>query len=101
MRQAQTNPFHNPFKNRFNDPVTRRDDEMQANAYMVWLRERNQGASGKQSTLKATHSATICDKRTPSGSASSVSRYGGRVFAGVFALFLVLMVSAAVLLKAF
>lgn len=31
MKRALTNDvLHNPFKNRFNDPVTRRWDEMQA-----------------------------------------------------------------------
>ena len=30
-----SNPFQNPFYNRFNDPVTRRPDEMEAYA---WLR---------------------------------------------------------------
>ena len=37
-----THPLHNPFINRFNDPVSRRHDEMQSHEYMVWLRDRDQ-----------------------------------------------------------
>lgn len=76
------NPLHNPFFNRFNDPVRRRHDEMQAYAYMVWLRERNQGLH-----------------QTPSHLTRAEHGHAGRVFAGVFALFFVL-VSVAVLFRA-
>lgn len=37
------NSLHNPFINRFDVSVTRRNDEMQCDEYMVWLRERNLG----------------------------------------------------------
>ena len=87
MRPAlPNNPIHNPFNNRFNDPVTRRLDEMQAYAYMVWLRERNQATCNMQS---AERTASSTDAVEPS--------HGGRTFG--FALFLVLFV-VAVLLKA-
>ena len=87
MRPAlRNNPIHNPFNNRFNDPVTRRHDDMQAYAYMVWLRERNLATCDMQNT-----------KRTASGSDAVEHRRGGRTFG--FALFLVLL-SVAVLLKA-
>ena len=39
---ATNNHLHNPFQNRFNDPVQRREDDMQAYENMVWLRQRNQ-----------------------------------------------------------
>ena len=56
--------IHNPFHNRFHDPVTRRRDDMQSEDYSVWLRERNlehsgfkiprSGIAAKQSTSSAT-----------------------------------------------
>ena len=86
MSQSLTNnPLHNPFENRFNDPVTRRHDEMQADAYMMWLRERNQGCG-------QTEGATIVSDQTESNNDEAT-------FASVLALFLVLVVSVAVLLK--
>ena len=87
MRPAlQNNPIHNPFNNRFNDPVTQRHDDMQAYAYMVWLRERNQATYNMQSA-----------ERTASPTDAVEHRHGGRTFG--FALFLVLLF-VAVLLKA-
>jgi hypothetical protein len=77
-----THPLHNPFINRFNDPVSRRHDEMQSHEYMVWLRDRD------QVTLQ-THSRMSIAKE----SARAV-----RLLAGVFGLF-VLIVSFALLLK--
>lgn len=41
MNTNTANSLHNPFHNRFNDPVTRRLDEMQSDAYVALLRERN------------------------------------------------------------
>jgi hypothetical protein len=98
MRQAlPNNLLHNPFYNRFNDPVTQRRDEMQTYENMVWLRERNEGT---QTNSKAVTSSTTVDKQTTSiSNASQLSRCG-RVFAGVFALLLVLLFSVSVL-KAF
>ena len=47
MKSELPNPLlNNPFHNRFNDPVSRRQDELQAEGYMVWLRERNLEHSG-------------------------------------------------------
>jgi len=75
------NPLHNPFFNRFNDPVKRRRDEMQAHAYMVWLRERNEGMH-----------------RTPMQLSSAHRGHAGRVMAGVFTL-LFIIVSVAVVFR--
>jgi len=77
------NLLHNPFNNRFNDPVSRRHDDMQADAYMVWLRERNQG---------------LDRSRVSPEKSSSSETFGGRIVAGTFALFF-LLVSAAVLFR--
>ncbi len=102
MRPAlANNQLHNPFNNRFNDPVTRRLDDMQAYAYMVWLRERNQATCSMQSNSKSAPSSLIVAKRTASDSDALEPRHGRRILGGVFALFLVLLVSVAVLLKAF
>jgi hypothetical protein len=38
--------LHNPFHNRFNVPVSQRQDELLSEGYMVWLRERNLEHSG-------------------------------------------------------
>jgi hypothetical protein len=89
MRPALPNDvLHNPFNNRFNDPVTRRHDEMQASAYMVWLRERNQSAQGQfesdGSSAAAKQTARTSDVTTPWMS--------GRIFGSLFALVLVLLV---------
>ena len=94
MSQAlPNNLLHNPFHNRFNDPVTQRRDEMQAHENVVWLRERNEGN-------QAVRWSTIVDEQTTSDSnASTISRVA-QIFAGVLALLLVLIVSASVL-KAF
>jgi hypothetical protein len=98
MRQALTNdPLHNPFDNRFNDPVTRRHDEMQADAYMMWLRERSQGCGQTQSEHNPSLLSVIA-KGAASVSKEVESRHGGRIFAGVLAL--VLVISVAALLKA-
>ena len=99
MRPALTNnTLHNPFHNRFNDPVTRRDDDMQAYAYMVWLRERNQSSGHPQNNLDVAPSV-IEDQSTQSVSESE-PKDSNRIFAGWLALCLVLVVSVAVLLKA-
>ena len=43
--QLLNDPFRNPFYNRFNDPVQRRRDDMQAHEYTVWLRDRSRAMS--------------------------------------------------------
>ena len=77
-------PLHNPFINRFNDPVNRRQDEMQSEAHMSWLRERDQiiGPTKHISSLPV-----VIQPKSLS-----------RLFAGVFGL-MVLIVSFALLLK--
>ena len=79
-----THPLHNPFINRFNDPVSRRHDEMQSHEYMVWLRDRD------QVTLQTAEHSRMSIARE---SARAV-----RLLTGVFGLF-VLIVSFALLLK--
>ena len=88
MRPALPNDvLHNPFNNRFNDPVTRRHDDMQASAHMAWLRERNQSAQGHFES----DSSSLTAKRT---AISDVTTHwiGARVFGSLFALVLVVLV---------
>ncbi len=80
MRAIQS--LHNPFVNRFNEPVSHRRDEMQSDEYMVWLRKRNDGNVLTASPSKSTRESTRI----------------GRLFASAFGL-LILIVSCAVLLK--
>ncbi len=91
MRQALPNHLlHNPFCNRFNDPVTQRHDEMQSSAYMVWLRERNEGWQTKSNAMyKQTENISNAVQLTP----------GTRVFSSIFALLFILLVSLFVLLR--
>jgi hypothetical protein len=74
-------PIHNPFYNRFNDPVRRRHDDLQAHEYTLWLKERNRVLP-------------------PRVNSSEVSSKGGRV-AGALVLVVVLLISAGVLLRGF
>ena len=90
MRQALANNLHNPFYNRFQDPVTQRRDEMQAYENVIWLRERNEGT-----LTNSAPSTTIFDKETNVSNVLQLS--GARIFAGLFALLLVLLVSVSVL----
>ena len=81
MRTAH--PLHNPFINRFNDPVSRRHDDMQSYEYMVWLRERDQiNRQNQASQLSIAKEPT----------------HLGRFFASVFGL-LVLILTFAMLFK--
>lgn len=75
--------LHNPFHNRFNDPVSQRQDELQSEAYMVWLRERNLEHSGFK--ISSVTSSTTSHVR--------------KVVSGVFALLLVVVVSMVFLVK--
>ena len=80
MKADLPNPLlHNPFHNRFNDPVARRQDELQSEGYMVWLRQRNLEHSGYK--IPSVESSTAKSLR------------------GIFALLLVVVVSMVVLLK--
>ena len=80
MRPA--NSLHNPFINRFNEPVTRRQDEMQCDEYMAWLRERNL-AEGSRNKV---------------GSVATGSMHLGKMVAGLCGL-LVLLISIAVFMR--
>ena len=83
MRQAlPSNLLHNPFYNRFNDPVTQRRDEMQAYENMLWLRERN----GTHIDSASAALSTPGDNQTTSSSTSSQPSRLGRVFADLFGL---------------
>jgi len=79
-----THPLHNPFINRFNDPVSRRHDEMQSHEHMVWLRDRDQ--------------VTLQTQQHSQMSIAKEWTAAVRLLAGVFGLF-VLIVSFALLLK--
>ena len=82
MRPAYS--LHNPFINRFNDPVTCRHDEMQCDENIAWLRERNVGGGARQNVSAAVAKA---------------SSHLGRMIAGLCGL-LMLLISIAVFLKA-
>ncbi|HEY8227282.1 MAG TPA: hypothetical protein VIG25_18565 [Pyrinomonadaceae bacterium] len=41
MRATRQKPLHNPFQNRFHDPVTWRLDEMQAHSNVIWPQRRS------------------------------------------------------------
>jgi len=95
MKRATTiDSLHNPFKNRFNDPVTWRLDEMQAHSNVVWLNQRAHGNS--ESELHAGPP----ELRDENFSERSDSSDDGRIFAGAFGFFLVLLASMVVLFKA-
>jgi len=88
MKAELSNPLlHNPFHNRFKDPVTRRRDDMQSGAYTAWLRERNLEHSGfKIHVSEAKRSA-----QSGTGQTAGI----------VFTLLLVVVCSMVFLLKAF
>ena len=80
MKAEIPNPLlHNPFHNRFNEPVSRRQDELQAEGYIVWLRERNLEHSGYK--------------------VPSVEPSMAKSLRGVLALLLVVVVSMVFLIK--
>ena len=91
MRTIRPNSLRNPFKNRFNDPVTWRLDEMQAHSNVIWPRQRTHlmnetNSDTASATLMAESFVTRSDAKTDGGK-----------FTGVFALFLVLLASAVLL----
>ena len=57
------NPFRNPFYNRFNDPVTRRHDEMETYA---WLREHDTELRKSHNEVVAAASAPARSDKNPS-----------------------------------
>ena len=78
--QVVNDPFHNPFYNRFNDPVKRRQDDMQSHEYSVWLRDRSRAMSMPSPAVARDHR---------SGPHS-------RLFAGILVISVALLISAAV-----
>ena len=70
-------PYHNPFRNRFNVPVHSRLDEMQAYTHMIWLNEPAPTIGLANQTERARHS-----REWPSA------------LAGAFALLLIVIFSA-------
>jgi hypothetical protein len=83
MKAELPNPLlHNPFHNRFNDPVSQRRDEL-SEGYMLWLRERNLEHSGY---------------KIPSIQASTAKHVRG-VVPGAFALLLLIAVSMVFLVR--
>jgi hypothetical protein len=61
--QLLNDPFRNPFYNRFNDPVQRRRDDMQAHEYAVWLRDRSRAMSipviSKEGSTESKHHSRL------------------------------------------
>jgi hypothetical protein len=111
MRPARPNSLENPFKNRFNDPVTWRLDEMQAHSGVVWPRQRSHGVHGDCGTQAvrgtvrfrdhASHEANDGESRRPPSVAVdekflelSDSVSGAGILASLLALFVVLLASA-------
>jgi len=84
--KLHNHPFHNPFYNRFNDPVRRRLDDMQAHEYTVWLKERNRVLPRKTNTGDAKLS-------------SETGQFGG-ILAGSLVLVVVALFSVAVFWRA-
>jgi hypothetical protein len=88
MRTATTNDsVHNPFRNRFNDPVTWRLDEMQAHSNVIWLQQHDHG--NHQPGSSGVNHKDFSERSTDDGG----------TFTGIFALFLVVLVSVIVLFK--
>ena len=79
MKTRINNPIHNPFHNRFHVPVHSRLDEMQAYTHMVWLH-----------SPAPSHQQTKTDQHP---------RHYAGALAGAFALVLVVVFSAALLLN--
>ncbi len=90
-QQALPNDLlHNPFFNRFNDPVTYRRDELQSYENVV-------STHCNQAEAQAVIWSTMDDKDiTDDWRASQFSRVAS-VFAEAFALLVVLLVSASIL----
>jgi hypothetical protein len=80
---------HNPFRNRFNDPVTWRLDEMQAHSNL--MRERDQSESDMLASRSGANAKDFVRRNEPNDE-------GGR-FAGVFAFFLVLLATVFVVFR--
>jgi hypothetical protein len=79
MKSRINDPIHNPFHNRFRVPVHSRLDEMQAYTHMIWL-----------------HGPMPLDEQADT---DQHPRSWGRALAGAFALVLVVVFSAALLVS--
>jgi hypothetical protein len=82
--QLLSDPFRNPFYNRFNDPVQRRRDDMQSHEYTVWLRDRNRAMSFPSPAISRDGDGGLEPKHS-------------RMFAGILAISVFFAISAAVL----
>jgi len=109
--------LHNPFHNRFNDPVSWRRDEMQTFAYEVLLgrpsanfKTQTNSAAGSRKISAASASSLIRAEQTASDFRKTGSSFEptsgadvfdsmqwGRLFASGMALLLFLLASAAIL----
>ncbi|HET6893203.1 MAG TPA: hypothetical protein VFH31_19040 [Pyrinomonadaceae bacterium] len=90
MKRDLTNDvLHNPFKNRFNDPVTWRLDEMQAHSSV--MRERDQSETDFLSSRSKVNAQDFVRRSEP--------KYEGRMFASVFALFILFLATMFVLFR--
>ena len=97
MRQTLSNhPLHNPFYNRFNEPVTHRRDEMQSYENTVCVREHNKTSKAQANAVWSS----ISDEQTTSILNAERLSHVGSIVAEAFALLLVLLVSVS-MLKAF
>jgi hypothetical protein len=83
-------PFHNPFYNRFNDPVRRRLDDMQSHEYTLWLSERNRALSLPMPVIPRTVK-NVSDGGEPNDRTRTLTSF--------LVLFVVFLISAALLLK--
>ncbi|HSE32951.1 MAG TPA: hypothetical protein VLA93_15370 [Pyrinomonadaceae bacterium] len=109
MRPARPNSLQNPFKNRFNDPVTWRLDEMQAHSNVIWPRQRTHGVHGDHASpadRRSVRHHEITVRRVPSVAvdekfverSEATSDVG--MYASVLTFFVVLLASAIVLFRA-
>ena len=90
MKPDLTNDvLHNPFKNRFNYPVTWRLDEMQAHSNL--LRERDQSETDFLPMRSKEHGQDFVRQSEP--------KYEGQMFASVFGLFILLLATMFVLFR--
>lgn len=87
--QLLNDPFHNPFYNRFNDPVKRRLDDMQSHEYTLWLGEKNRALSLPLPVIP----------RTVKDDSQEAKPNQSRTGTSLLVLFVVFLISAALVLK--
>jgi hypothetical protein len=88
--QLLNDPFHNPFYNRFNDPVKRRLDDMQSHEYTLWLGEKNRAL---------TLPLPVIPRTVKDDSQEAKANHQSRTGTSLLVLFVVFLISAALLLK--